>query len=84
MRIREYFGKCVISFDNLAISQLRIKRHFTEEKWKEIFMGEDFSHSMYIDAVEELLAPTSRSPERENWEQGIIEYFQKNSTTWKK
>jgi hypothetical protein len=83
MRIRGYFGKCVISFDNLAIEQLKIKRHFTEKKWGEIFMGEDFSHSMYIDAVEGVLAPTSRSPERENWEQGIIEYFQKNSTTWK-
>jgi hypothetical protein len=29
-----YIGKCTISFDNLAIDQLKVKRLFTIEGWE--------------------------------------------------
>jgi hypothetical protein len=41
----------ILSFDNLSINQLNLKRWFPEKSWNEFFMGEDGTHSMYIDAV---------------------------------
>lgn len=46
-----------VSFDNLAISQLNIKRLMSEQEWKIFYMGDDgrdgelSSASMYVDAV---------------------------------
>jgi len=66
----------VMSFDNLAIQQLQVRRLFTIEGWDQFYMGDDFSHSMYIDAVKKEFAATSRSPERVSWsQQGILEFF---------
>lgn len=66
----------VMSFDNLAIQQLDIKRLLTVEGWEKFYMGDDFSHSMYIDAVLKEFAATSRSPDRVSWgEQSILEFF---------
>ena len=59
--VRQFFGECVLSFDNLAIQQLNIKRFLTEDAWKQFYMGDDFTSSMYIDAVKQQYAPTSRS-----------------------
>ena len=42
--------KCV-SFDNLALEQLDVKRILTPEEWDEIFMGEEGTSSMFIDLV---------------------------------
>lgn len=68
----------IISFDNLAIEQLSVKRLFTDDGWDQFYMGDDFTLSMYIDAVEQTFAPTSRSSERISWGQmGLIEYFKK-------
>ena len=72
---------CTLGFDNLAIEQLNLKDSFTEKEWNRIYMGNEFTHTMYIDAVREEFAPTSRDPERKPWSDfsgGIIEYFQKN------
>lgn len=53
----------VISFDNLAISQLEPKRLMSKEDWNTMYMGEDYgnmsSASMYIDAVEMKFARNS-------------------------
>lgn len=49
--IQPLLGSKTISFDNLALSQLNIKRHLTDEKWNEIYMGEDATFTYYIDAV---------------------------------
>jgi hypothetical protein len=77
MFLYPYFGKCLISFDNLAIEQLRIKRFLSEDKWSEFFMGEDGEHTMYIDAVEQNFAKTSRTAERKSFaETNLIEFFQ--------
>ena len=76
MSLPKYIGKCLLSFDNLAIEQLNIKRLFTSQGWDRFFMGEDFSHSMYIDAVKQQYAPTSRSSERKSFKDyTLLKYF---------
>jgi len=74
--IHKMFGVFnVVSFDNLALQQLNVKRFFTDENW-EIFNQNE--HSFYIDAVNKILAPSSRSSDKTNWD-GITlkEYFKK-------
>lgn len=69
--------KSVVSFDNLGIEQLNIKRFFFEESnWNTFYQGE---YSLYINAVEEYFAPSSRTNENKvNWNSiNIKEYFQK-------
>lgn len=77
MYLPSYLGKCVVSFDNLAIEQLKIKRLFTEEGWNKFYMGDDFAFTMYLDAVKQEYAPTSRSDNRTKFS-GIplLDYFQ--------
>jgi len=41
----------VISFDNLAIEQLNVKRILTPEQWERFYMGDEGTSSMYIDLV---------------------------------
>lgn len=73
-----YIGKCVLSFDNLAIEQLNVKRLFTKEGWDRFYMGDDFCFTMYIDAVKQQYAPTSRSKERQPFnDYSLLEYFKK-------
>jgi hypothetical protein len=63
----------VVSFDNLSIEQLNLKRFFTEKNWEIFNQGE---HSFYINAVEKYFSPSSRNPNKKNWnETNIIEYF---------
>ena len=52
----------VISFDNLALSQLSIKSHLDKEVWEEFYQGDDGTHTMYIDTVRGEFAKTSISP----------------------
>jgi Radical SAM superfamily len=61
--IYQYVGKYNLSFDNLAIEQLELQRFFFKDGWDKVYMGDDFQHSMYIDAVRQECAPTSRSPQ---------------------
>jgi len=76
MYLPKYLGKIHLSFDNLAIEQLNVKRFFTEEGWNKFYMGDDFQFTMYIDAVKQEYAPTSRSKERKSFsEVGLLEYF---------
>lgn len=70
-------SKC--NFDNLAISQLNPQRFYSEDIWDERFMGEDFTHSMYVDAVKGYYSPTSRSPHSlrvSSKTQSLCSYFQ--------
>lgn len=78
--IPKYLGKCVLSFDNLAIEQLKINRLFTEQGWDNFYMGDDFCFTMYIDAVKQQYAPTSRNSERTSFEKynTLVEYFNVN------
>lgn len=52
----------VISFDNLAIEQLDIKRLLTDEEWKEFYAGDEGSYTFYIDMVERKFAQNSTAP----------------------
>lgn len=54
----------VVSFDNLALEQLNIKRFFPDEKWEEFNQGE---YSFYINVVDGYFAPSSRSNEKTDW-----------------
>lgn len=58
-------SKGVISFDNLALEQLNLQNKVSKEIWEESYMGDDFTFTMYIDAVNQEYAPTSRSPKKE-------------------
>lgn len=71
-------GQCSISFDNLAIQQLNVRRLFTKEGWEKFYMGDDFVFTMYIDAVKQEFAPTSRSNKRKSFsDYSLIDYFTK-------
>ncbi len=71
-----------ISFDNLAIKQLEVKRLMSEEEWSLFFMGDDgrdgalSSASMYVDAVKGEFARNSCSDERFPITNNITEMFQ--------
>lgn len=72
----KYIGKCLLSFDNLAIEQLNIGRLFTKAGWERFYMGNDFVFTMYIDAVKQQYAPTSRSINRKSFsEYSLLDYF---------
>lgn len=59
------FTKCkVVSFDNLSIKQLDIRKIIGEEKWKEFYMGDDGQYTMYVDMVKQECAMSSTSPDR--------------------
>lgn len=76
MYIPKYFEKGIVSFDNLGIEQLKIKRFLTEEGWDKYFFGQDFTFSFYVDAVEKKFSPTSRSEERIGWnDTNIMDYI---------
>jgi len=53
MRLPLWFDKMTIAFDNLSIKQLNLKRYFTDISWSKFFMGDDGSHTFYIDMVNE-------------------------------
>lgn len=72
--------KCIetfdlVSFDNLALEQLNVKRLFLNESDFDAFdQGE---HSFYINAVEAKLAPSSRSADVVCWnDYSLKEYYQ--------
>lgn len=49
----------VVSFDNLAIEQLNMRRFFTDKEWEEFYMGDDGNFTYYIDMVERKFAKSS-------------------------
>ncbi len=57
-------GKNIVSFDNLALEQLDVKRLLTPEKWEECYMGDDGTFTFYIDAVNQEYAKSSTSVDR--------------------
>jgi organic radical activating enzyme len=78
IKLAKYFKKkdLVLSFDNLAIDQLNLKRYFTDEGWDKFFMGKDGIFTMYIDAVKQQYAKSSTTPNRESFnDMGLLEFF---------
>lgn len=48
-----------LSFDNLAIKQLDVKRLMTEEEWNNFYMGDDGTFTFYIDLVNQTFSKNS-------------------------
>lgn len=67
----------VISFDNLAITQLDVKRLMSEEDWEEFYMGDDGNYTFYIDMVKGTFGKNSLATERYPIMDNIDEMFQK-------
>lgn len=66
----------ILSFDNLAIKQLNLKRFFTDKAWETFYMGDDFIFTMYIDAVNQQFSPSSTSDIRTGFENSTLRgYF---------
>ena len=49
----------MVSFDNLAIEELSVKRLLSENEWNEFYMGDDGTMTYYIDMVERKFARSS-------------------------
>ena len=54
----------VVSFDNLAIEQLALKRLLSKEAFEKMFMGEDGEATMYVDLVKREFGLSSTAKER--------------------
>lgn len=77
--IRRFLSKpgLVMSFDNLAIDQLNLKRFFTDKAWDKFYLGTDGEFTMYIDAVNEYYARSSTSIDRVSFkDHSIFSFFQ--------
>lgn len=61
-KITEMFK--VVSFDNLALNQLDVKRILTEDEWNEFYMGDDGGYTFYIDLVNGTFSKNSISQDR--------------------
>ena len=48
-----------LSFDNLAIKQLNVKRLMSEEEWERFYMGDDGTFTFYIDLVSQTFSKNS-------------------------
>lgn len=68
-----------VSFDNLAIDQLNVKRLMTDEEWNEFYMGDDGTMTYYIDMVERKFAKSSTAAfdKRYNLLDSVDDMFQK-------
>lgn len=58
----------VVSFDNLAIEQLEVKRLLSDEEWDEFFMGFDSEFTFYLDLVDQKFSKNSIAPEDERYD----------------
>ena len=65
----------LISFDNLAISQLHIKEKISEEEWRIQYMGDDGQFTMYLDMVKEEYAKSSTSARKPIFSNDIRDLF---------
>lgn len=74
-RVHELFDLFeVVSFDNLAINRLDIRRFFNDQSWETFHQGE---YSFYINAVEQYFAPSSRSANKTPFNTVSVQrYFQ--------
>jgi len=66
-----------VSFDNLALRQLNIKEHVSEDVWNVCYQGSDATHTMYVDMVKKEFAATSTSAERYKIEDTVDGMFAK-------
>ena len=72
----------VVSFDNLAIEQLNVRRLMSDEDWNEFYMGDDGSMTYYIDMVERKFARSSTADFDKRYElmDSVDDMFRKITT----
>ncbi len=66
----------VTSFDNLSLKQLSVQNHLNDKVWERMFMGDDGTHTMYIDGINEEYTVSSTTKERYNLLDDIIPMFE--------
>lgn len=66
----------VVSFDNLALEQLNVKRLLTDKQWELFYQGNEGSSNMYIDAVEGKFAQNSTAVTRYDLKDNVKEMFE--------
>lgn len=66
-----------ISFDNLAIEQLKPARLMSEEDYSEFYMGDDGQHTMFLDLVKNEFTVSSTWNERYPITDSIVDMFKK-------
>lgn len=54
----------LISFDNLSLNQLDVKRLLSDKDWEEFYMGDDGKYTFYIDMVKGEFSKNSIASER--------------------
>ncbi len=54
----------LISFDNLALEQLQVRRLLSDAEWEQFYMGDDGTMTFYIDLVNKQFASSSISTKR--------------------
>lgn len=77
----------LISFDNLAIEQLEVKRLLSNEEWETFYQGDDGTSTFYIDAIEQKFAQSSTAPFEKRYdirELGMDEMFNIITDEYKK
>jgi hypothetical protein len=67
----------VVSFDNLAIEQLNVKRLMSGKEWNEFYMGNDGQFTYYLDLVDGTFGRNSLATERYPIMDNIDDMFQK-------
>ena len=67
----------VVSFDNLGIAQLQVKRLLTAEEWESFYMGDDGNYTFYIDMVDGTFGKNSLATERYPIMDNIDDMFNK-------
>ena len=74
-KLRKLFVFGTVSFDNLSIDQLNVRRHLSEEKWDEFYMGDEGQFTMYFDAVKMQYAVSSTSKREDVRNRTVRTYF---------
>lgn len=64
-----------VSFDNLAIEQLNVKRIMSKEKWNQFYMGDDGKYTFYIDLVTGTYSKSSFSNNKFPLKNNVDEMF---------
>ena len=65
----------IVSFDNLALEQLSVKRLVSDSYWNQFYMGNDGGYTMYVDMVKEEFSKSSTCKQRFPIMSSIVDMF---------
>ena len=57
----------LVSFDNLSLEQLDVRRLLTQEEWDSFYMGDEGSSTMFVDLVTQKFGISSLCSPEEMW-----------------